>query len=127
MAGIFEDHVLGEVLRQRGVGVQDGVEHLILLARGELAQQQKVGDLGEAEALFADVGVHKVGQVVAAVDQAALHGDAVTVNDAVAEDVADLGAADHDAGAVVVSQAALDVAVFPRLMDQRVMDLVIGA
>ena len=127
VAGIFEDHVLSEVLRQRGVGVQNGVEHLILLARGELAQQQKVGDLGEAEALFADVGVHKVGQVVAAVDQAALHGDAVTVNDAVAEDVADLGAADHDAGAVVVSQAALDVAVFPRLVDQRVMDLVIGA
>ena len=127
VAGIFEDHILGKVLRKCSVRVQDRTEPLVLLTRGQLAQQEQICNLRKAEAPFADVGIDEVGQIIAAVDQAALHGHAVAVHDGIAENVADLGAADHDARAVVVAQAALDVAVRPCFVDQRVMDLVIGA
>ena len=107
--------------------MENGGEHVVLRLRGQLAEEQKIRNLGETEALFLDIGVDQIGQIIAAIDEAALHGDAVAVNDAVAEDVADLGAADHDTGAVVIAQAALDVAVLPCLVDQGVMNFVVGA
>ena len=127
VAGILENHVLRKILRQRRVGVENGGEHVVLRLRGQLAEEQKIRNLGETEALFLDIGVDQIGQIIAAIDEAALHGDAVAVDDAVAEDVADLGAADHDTGAVVIAQAALDVAVLPCLVDQGVMNFVVGA
>ena len=107
--------------------MQQPLEHVVLLLIGQVAEEQQVRDLRKAEALLADVAVHQVGQVVAAVDQAAGHGYALAVLDGIAEDIADGRAADHDAGAVVVAQAALDVAVRPRLEIQVVMNAVIRA
>ena len=107
--------------------MQQALEHVVLLLIGQVAEEQQVRDLRKAEALLADVAVHQVGQVVAAVDQAAGHGHALAVLDRIAEDIADGCAANHDAGAVVVAQAALDVAVRPRLEIQVVMNAVIRA
>ena len=92
-----------------------------------MPEQQQVGHLREAEALLADIGVHQIRQVITTVDQSALHGLPFAVNHAVAQDITDLGAADHNAGAVVVAQTAVDAAVAARFFRQAVMNLVICA
>ena len=107
----LEDHVLGEVHRQGTELGENGVEVGELLPGGQGAEEQEVGGLLEAEAALGGEAVDQLLHVDAPVDEPALHGDALTVLDVVALDVADLGDARHNAGAVGVPEPPLDVNV----------------
>ena len=85
------------------------LEHRELLLRGQGAEEQQIGSLLKAEAAFAHEAPHQVLHVDTAVDELAVLGHPLTVLDIVAGDVADLGNAGHNAGAVGVAQAPLDV------------------
>ena len=108
----LEDHVLGEVYRQGPELGEDGIEIGELLPGGQGAEEQEVGGLLEAEAALGGEAVDQVLHVDAPVNEPALHGGALAVLDVVALDVADLGDARHDAGAVGVPEPPLHVDVF---------------
>ena len=105
----LEDHILGEAGRERAILRQDLVEGGQLVPGGQGAEQQQIGCLLKAEAALGHKAVDQVLHVDAAVDEPALHRDLLAVLHIVALDVADLGDAGHDAGAVGVAEAPLDV------------------
>ena len=108
-AGRTHNHVLGEVVGQ-GTRLTDHCsEEAELLAGGQTAGQQQVADLAKAEAVLVLEGVEQVVQIDAAIGQLALDGFALTFVEQVAMNVTKTGDTGHNACAVRVSQAALDI------------------
>ena len=102
------DHILGEVVRQRALQTDDVLELLELAARRQLTAHEQIADLLEAEAVLALETVNEIIYVIAPVGQAAFDRLALALVEDVAVHVAEVGRADQNAGAVRVSQAALD-------------------
>ena len=104
-----EDHILGEVGRQ---GAQLG-EHMVeirqLFSGGQSPEEEQIGRLLKVEPPLGHKAVDQVLDTDAPVDEPALHGDPLAVLDVVALDVADLGDAGHNARAVGVAEAPLNV------------------
>ena len=107
LTGGLDDHVLGEVLGQLPVVVEELAHPVELPPVGELAEDQQPGHLLKAEAVLGLAPGHDVLDVDAPVGEPPLVGDLVPVGDEVAVDVAHMGQPGHDAGAVVVAQAPL--------------------
>ena len=105
----MEDHILGEVGRQ---GAQLG-EHMVeirqLFSGGQSPEEEQIGRLLKAEPPLGHKAVDQVLDTDAPVDEPALHGYSLAVLDVVALDVADLGDAGHNARAVGVAEAPLNV------------------
>ena len=110
-AGLLNDHILHKIGGQSGELVHYVTEHLITLPVRQIAKEQQIGHLGETEAILLNIGIDQILQGVATVLEIALHGFLFAVHHAVALDVAHLGAAHHDAGAVVVAQATENVGI----------------
>ena len=110
VAGVAHDHALGEPLRQLPRLVHDLVEVGQLASGGQIAHQQQVGYLLEAEGARRAVRLHDVRQLDAPVVQAARRGDALAVLHQIALHAAHLGHAHQHAGAVAVAQTQLHVA-----------------
>jgi hypothetical protein len=108
-AGGLEDHILGKHPGQRAVVGQKLLKGGQLPAGGQGAHQQQIGGLLKAEPALAHKTVDQLLHVDPPVDQLAGHGDPLAVLDIVAQHVADLGHAGHDAGPVGVAQAAFYV------------------
>lgn len=102
------DHILGEVVRQRALQTDDVLELLELAARRQFAAHEQIADLLEAEAVLALETVNEIIYVITPVGQAAFDRFALALVEDVAVHVAEVGRADQNAGAVRVSQAALD-------------------
>ena len=109
-AGMAHDHALGESLRQLPGLVHDLVKVDQLALGGQIAHQEQVGHLLEAEGAGPAVGLHDVGQLDAAVVQLAGDGNALAVLQQIALDAAYPGHAHQNACAVAVAQAQLHVA-----------------
>ena len=116
-------HGVHEAFRQGAVLCQDLTEIVQLLPVGQAAEQQQPNHLFKHKAVVAVGLVHDLVDVDAAVDQLAGSGDhmaflilLITYN------VADIGQASQNAGAVRVAQAALDAQTLTRLR----VDVVIG-
>ena len=107
VAGRLEDHVLGEAVGQRPAFAHQGGELLQLPGGGQVAEQQQVAGLLETRTVLLLQAGDQVGDVDAAVDQAALVRDDVALVDDVAVHVADLGEAHQHTGTVLVAQAPL--------------------
>ena len=97
----------------RLIGKQLAECHVLLLI-GQLAKQQQIGDFLIAKALFPGKACNQLVDVIAPVDQAALHGGLFAVDDGIALNRADFRAANHNAGTVCVSEASFDIAVISR-------------
>ena len=104
-----EDVVVDEVPRQVAVGADDVLEALEVVGGGEHAGEEQVHELAVAEAVFGDDVLDQVVDAEAAQGELALAGLLVALVDDVAVHVRDARHARHDAGAVAVAQAALDV------------------
>ena len=98
--GRFEHHVLKKALRP---------EQVKLLFIGQDAEDQEIDHLFKAEAPLGLAVVHQIPHVIAAVVERALHRLALALVDDIAVYVADLCEAGHNARAVLVAQAALDI------------------
>ena len=109
LTGALHDHVLGEAAGQPPGVVHDLVEVVHLGPGGEIAHEQQIGHLLEAEGPGLPVGLHDLVELDAPVVELAGHRDAEAVLDHIALDGAHPGDADGHAGAVAVSQATLDV------------------
>ncbi len=110
VAGVPHDHALGKALRQLAGLVHDLVEVGQLAPGGQIAHQQQVGHLLEAEGPGLAVGLHDVGELDAAVVQTAGGGNTLAVLHQIALDAAHLGHAHQHTGAVVIPQAQLYIA-----------------
>ena len=110
VAGVAHDHALGEPLRQLPRLVHDLVEVGQLASGGQIAHQQQVGHLLEAEGARRAVRLHDVRQLDAPVVQTARRGEALAVLHQIALHAAHLGDAHQHAGAVAVAQTQLHVA-----------------
>ena len=101
-------HVLGEVVGQGALHADHVLELLQLAVGRQVAAHQQIADLLEAETVVFFQTVDKVIDVVAAIGQAALDGFAFALVQDVAVNVAEVGRTDQNAGAVRITQAALD-------------------
>ena len=105
--GGLDDHVLGEHMGQGVVVAEHLLEGGQLLPGGQGAEQEQIGGLLKAEPVLPHEAVHQLLHIDAPVDQLAGGGEALPVLEVVAQHVADLGHARHDAGAVGVAETPL--------------------
>ena len=103
-----EDRVLLEAVGELAVRAELRVPVRELLLGRQLAEHEKVRGLLVAEASLLAIGVHKILDVDAAVEELAGNGLALAFAHYVAVDVADSRQPDEHACAVVVSEPAFD-------------------
>ena len=111
--GVLENQVLGEIVGQSHVVIEEVLEHVQFLGVGQAAQQQQKRRFFKTEAVFLAVALHQLRNFVAGIGEVAFHGNPLAVENGVTEDVAHFGVADHDAGAVGIAQTALDIHIIP--------------
>ena len=111
VARVAQDVVLLKALGQIARLLEQEVELLQLIARGQMADEQQIGDLLIAEGAGLLVGGDDVLHADAAVIELAGHGLAHAVLHIIALDGADVAHARDDAGAVGIAQAVFDAGI----------------
>ena len=113
LVGGAEDHILGEVAGQLAPPGHEDLEVLQLGGRGQLAEEEEVHRLLEAEPVLPDAALNQVLDADAPVKETALPGDFFPVHQVIAVHVADAGDSGDDAGAVGIPEAPHHVGVEP--------------
>ncbi len=92
---------------QGAVSIHQRDEFVQLFPGGEVAKEEEIGGFLKAKPIFGHKATDQILHVNAPVEQLALHGDPFTVLHVITPDIADLGDAGHDTGAIRIAQAAL--------------------
>ena len=112
VAALEVDDVDEHLVVEGHIVIDELAEGRQFLLVGQFAREDEVGYLLKSEALFLEQRRHEVVELVSSVEELALNGHESLVRvDIVAYDIADIGEADEDACAVLITQAPLD-AVF---------------
>ena len=126
--GGAEDHILREVAGELAPPGHEEVEVLQLGGRGQLAEEEEVDRLLEAEAVLLDALLNQVLNADAPVEESALPGNLFPVHQIVAVHVADAGDSGDDAGSVGIPQTPHHVGVGPAGGEDVVVpDKILGA
>ena len=107
--GRLHDVIRREAIGQVALGGNKVVEGFQLLGRRKLARHKQVRRFLEAETVFSNSMVDQIGNTVAAIRQASAVGNFIALRNNVAMHVRDIRNANHNARAVGIAQASLDI------------------
>ena len=103
----LDNHILGEILGQFPVLVEDLADPIVLTPVGQLAENQKPNHFLEAKTILRFAAPNDIFHVNSPIGELALVRDLITVGDEITVNITHVGQARHDASAIGVAQAPL--------------------